>query len=123
MTAYVCYNHIRKLVNNADSSTVHVLALVAAHEVGHLLISSNAHSPIGIMRPLWPAKDLGCLRSAFLLFHPCRIKIDDRASPPADGARERGLDAGGASEAGRGRPGAESSRLTAQSDAAEPEGQ
>lgn len=75
VTAYVCYGHIRQLVNNSDSSTSHVLAVVAAHEVGHLLMASEAHSTAGIMRPVWPRKDLPRRRSGYLVFTPAESEL------------------------------------------------
>lgn len=68
VTAYVSYDHVSKAASSADSSTSHVLAVVAAHELGHLLMSSEAHSTAGIMRALWPKKDLLPRRSQELLF-------------------------------------------------------
>ena len=34
------------------------LGVVAAHEIGHLLLGANNHSRRGIMRPHWNRKDL-----------------------------------------------------------------
>lgn len=68
VTAYVSYDHVREVAGNTDSPASHVLAVVAAHELGHLLISSEAHSTAGIMRAFWPRKDLLPRRSQDLLF-------------------------------------------------------
>ena len=43
---------------------------VAAHEIGHLLLGSSAHSNAGIMRPLWDAATLRRLTHAGLVFLP-----------------------------------------------------
>src|SRR5205085_3700256 len=45
-----------------------VLGHVVAHELGHLLLGSNAHSSLGIMRPHWSAEELQSLRMGKLLF-------------------------------------------------------
>jgi hypothetical protein len=45
-----------------------LLGHVVAHELGHLLLGSNAHSSLGIMRPHWSAEELQSLRMGKLLF-------------------------------------------------------
>ena len=45
-----------------------VLGHVMAHELGHLLLGSNAHSSLGIMRPHWSGEELQSLRMGKLLF-------------------------------------------------------
>lgn len=120
VTAYICYDHIRKLVHNADSSTSHILAAVSAHEVGHLLMSSDAHLIGGIMCPIWPKQDLRRGRSGYLLFTPVESELmranllgrwerGNGGSMRAD-LPERNFDAKGPKAA----------EFTAQSDIAEP---
>jgi hypothetical protein len=45
-------------------------ALVPAHELGHLLLGSNAHSCEGIMRPSWHGNELRAASMGALLFTP-----------------------------------------------------
>ncbi len=35
-----------------------ILGHAAAHEIGHLLLGSNSHSPQGLMRARWSRQDL-----------------------------------------------------------------
>jgi hypothetical protein len=39
-----------------------------AHEIGHLLLNSSAHSPFGLMRGKWDSKDLQRAARGDLLF-------------------------------------------------------
>jgi hypothetical protein len=41
-----------------------------AHEIGHLLLGTNAHSPMGIMRPNWQGQELRSIGMGTLLFTP-----------------------------------------------------
>ena len=45
-----------------------VLGLVLAHEIGHLLIQTRGHSPVGIMHFPWSPKELGLANRNFLIF-------------------------------------------------------
>src|SRR4051812_8126003 len=49
--AYVFYDRVRTAVPEHDN--VDSLALVIAHEIGHLLLPDGAHSDTGIMRADW----------------------------------------------------------------------
>jgi hypothetical protein len=66
--ADVFYAPLQKLsgVRQVDASIL--LAHVVAHEIGHLLLGSNAHAHLGVMRSHWESGDL--LRAAMggLLF-------------------------------------------------------
>jgi hypothetical protein len=53
----VFYDRIAELHHHGRASEATILGIVAAHELGHLLLGSHAHSPIGIMRPQLQAKD------------------------------------------------------------------
>ena len=55
----------RWLANKAQ-----ILGVAMAHEVGHLLLGSNAHSPTGIMRASWNRDDLRYAAVGYLLFTP-----------------------------------------------------
>jgi hypothetical protein len=45
-----------------------LLGTVAAHEIGHLLLGSNAHSAMGIMAPHWEQEELRHAGMGSLLF-------------------------------------------------------
>lgn len=47
-----------------------VLGAVAAHELGHLLLGSGAHSVSGIMTPVWERSQLGHVEAGALVFLP-----------------------------------------------------
>jgi hypothetical protein len=47
-----------------------VLGHVMAHELGHLLLGSNAHAEIGIMRPRWFGQQLRAVERGALFFSP-----------------------------------------------------
>jgi hypothetical protein len=59
---------VQTLHNDCHVSLAGVLAHVMAHEVGHLLLGTNAHSPTGIMRPSWQARELRSIIMGTLLF-------------------------------------------------------
>ena len=46
-----------------------LLGHAIAHEIGHLLLNSSAHSPAGIMRARWNTKDLLRAARGDLLFN------------------------------------------------------
>jgi hypothetical protein len=47
-----------------------ILGSVIAHEMGHLLLGSNAHAISGIMRPHWESGELHRIAMGTLLFLP-----------------------------------------------------
>ena len=64
--ATVFYDRIESLGKGGDLSNL--LGLAAAHELGHLLLGSKAHTDEGIMRPNWTRKDLHRDRQNLFLF-------------------------------------------------------
>jgi hypothetical protein len=54
--ATIFYDRIESLGKGGDLSNL--LGLAAAHELGHLLLGSKAHTDEGIMRPNWTRNDL-----------------------------------------------------------------
>lgn len=47
-----------------------LLGAIAAHELGHLLLGSGAHSVSGIMTPIWDGNQLGHVEAGALVFLP-----------------------------------------------------
>jgi hypothetical protein len=45
-----------------------LLGTVVAHELGHLLLGSHAHSQVGIMVPVWEEESLRNMGMGHLLF-------------------------------------------------------
>jgi len=72
MGAYsdVFYGSVERLHSQAHSNVGRVLGHVMAHEIGHLLIGSHAHSPWGIMSAKWHDQELQRLEMGRLLFTP-----------------------------------------------------
>jgi hypothetical protein len=64
----VFYECAEKLHNDWHASLSRVLGHVMAHEIGHLLLGTNAHSSMGIMRPKWQSQELRSLQMGRLLF-------------------------------------------------------
>jgi hypothetical protein len=88
--ADVFFDAIRQLQNGETQvSQVQLLGYVMAHEIGHLLLGSNAHSHLGIMKPRWSTAELQSISMGRLSFaaDQCReihnkleASVSDRAS-------------------------------------------
>jgi hypothetical protein len=57
-----------ELSRGQDSPSAVILGHLMAHELGHLLIGTDTHSRVGVMRPEWTVSDLERARQARLLF-------------------------------------------------------
>ena len=66
--ADVFYSRVLQLHNDNNVSIPEVLGTVMAHELGHLLLGSNAHSETGIMQGQWRSPELDQLQKGVLLF-------------------------------------------------------
>lgn len=67
--ADVFFESVRRLrAEEADVGEARVLAYVMAHEIGHLLLGSNSHSGVGIMKPRWSAVELRKIEMGKLAF-------------------------------------------------------
>lgn len=67
--ADVFFESVRRLrAEEPDVGEGRVLAYVMAHEIGHLLLGSNAHSEMGIMKPRWSAVELRKIEMGKLTF-------------------------------------------------------
>jgi hypothetical protein len=64
----VFYDSVEKLHQDWNVSLPRVLGHVMAHELGHLVLGSNAHSRNGIMRPSWHRDELRLVNMGNLLF-------------------------------------------------------
>jgi hypothetical protein len=51
--AYVFYNRIQETATDHEIKVSAILGLAIAHEIGHLLLPSDSHSPSGIMQAAW----------------------------------------------------------------------
>jgi hypothetical protein len=61
-------DRVRELASGANWEFGDLLGHAAAHEIGHLLLGSNAHSPAGVMRARWETEDLRRLSHEGLTF-------------------------------------------------------
>ncbi|MBN8733040.1 MAG: hypothetical protein J0L64_21070 [Acidobacteria bacterium] len=59
---------VKDLASDANWDFAELLGHAAAHEIGHLLLESNHHSPAGIMRARWETGDLRRLSHNGLVF-------------------------------------------------------
>ena len=56
--ANVYADRIAALADATDADRVRLLGRAIAHEVGHLLMGTNQHSPRGLMRAVWSQQEL-----------------------------------------------------------------
>jgi hypothetical protein len=68
--AHVLYHKVEDLAKEGNTSLSQTLGLAIAHELGHLLLRSNAHNTEGIMQAQWRAKELQHASKGLLLFTP-----------------------------------------------------
>jgi len=71
----VFYQRAQELAEEGDLGLATVLGHAIAHEIGHLLLGSNAHSPRGLMRAKWGPKDLQGASKGDLLFQAKEAEI------------------------------------------------
>jgi hypothetical protein len=64
----VFFDRIRDAHRDLGTSASRLLGTVAAHELGHLLLGSHAHSRWGIMEPVWKEEALRQAGMGTLLF-------------------------------------------------------
>jgi hypothetical protein len=66
--AYVFYHRVEEMAATGEASAGQILGHAMAHEIGHLLLNSTAHSGVGIMQAEWHKGQMRLLRSGWLLF-------------------------------------------------------
>ena len=67
-SAFVFYDRVLRTAHEERQDVARVLAYTMAHEMGHILLPSPAHSPLGIMRAAWDRDDLRHIASGALAF-------------------------------------------------------
>jgi hypothetical protein len=78
----VFFDRIESMSRETGANAASLLAAVTAHELGHLLLGSRAHSWLGIMAPHWGEEDLRRISMGSLRFTPdqssrMRARIQD----------------------------------------------
>jgi len=68
--AGVFYDRVKKLAESRIVDCQLLLAVVMAHEIGHLLLGRESHSPSGIMRATWDREEMALAGQGYLLFTP-----------------------------------------------------
>lgn len=62
-------------IDNSDYEMPVILGCVIAHEIGHVLLGPNAHSPSGIMQREWKREQVDLAMRGRLLFTPAQARI------------------------------------------------
>jgi len=88
--ASVFYHQVESAAREFGVSRAVILGHALAHEVGHLLLGKDSHSPNGIMRAFWTEKELLNASAARLVFLPqqaamMRTEVANRAREQAAG--------------------------------------
>jgi len=66
--AHILYSRLKDLASNGNASLSQVLGLTITHELGHLLLGSNAHVANGLMRARWGQEEWRQAAKGSLLF-------------------------------------------------------
>ena len=74
----VMYDRIVAVTKNNSSWRVPLLAHALSHEIGHLLMRTDAHSPDGVMKSHWEREDYGRMAYRPLPFLPGDIEMIHR---------------------------------------------
>jgi len=76
----VFYDRVQQISRRTNNEAV-VLGHAVAHELGHLLLGVNAHSPGGLMRAHWTPRDLAlAAQGKLLLLDVEKQKVQDNIS-------------------------------------------
>jgi hypothetical protein len=78
-SAYVFYDRVEALatkhIADTHADAAQILGHAIAHEIGHLLLNDQTHSPTGIMRGDWNLWDLQNAGYGYLLFTTRQAKV------------------------------------------------
>ncbi len=80
--AYVFYHRVEELARGRNLSAAESLGHAMAHEIGHLLLGVQSHSPTGLMRARWDRSDLLRAATGWLIFTDAegvRLRAEVRA--------------------------------------------
>jgi hypothetical protein len=90
----VFLDRIEQASRESGADLSRLLGTVAAHELGHLLLGSHAHSYAGVMTPVWKSdtlhrEDMGCLLFTREQASLMRTRIEDDGQAGLRAASER----------------------------------
>ena len=66
--AYVFYHRVEELARRRSLSAADSLGHAMAHEIGHLLLGTDSHSPSGLMHARWDRSDMLRAATGWLIF-------------------------------------------------------
>lgn len=66
--AIVFYDRVQRLCQVRQTEPAPILGAAMAHEIGHLMLGSEQHSPTGMMRETWLSSDLVAASQGLLHF-------------------------------------------------------
>ena len=69
-SASVFYDRVEQVARGGAAARAVILGHAMAHELGHLLLGSNSHSPVGLMRAQWSRLDFRHASAGELVFRP-----------------------------------------------------
>ena len=72
--AYVLSDRVEQLSHTRGTDMAAVLGVAVAHELGHLLLPSHAHSETGLMRKEWNRRDFRNAWNELPLFTPEQVR-------------------------------------------------
>jgi hypothetical protein len=87
----VFFDRAQELCRELKVSLPELLGHIIAHEIGHLLLGSNAHSPFGIMRARWEREELEQASKGTLLFSTQQAKRMQARVTAIDSAAEAAI--------------------------------
>jgi hypothetical protein len=77
--AWIFYDSIKSFAVEREMSLAQLLGHVFAHELGHLLLGTNSHSGMGLMRSQWSSRELFDANHGGLFFSASESRLLQKA--------------------------------------------
>lgn len=68
LNARVFYDHVQDAAARENRDPASVLAHAIAHEIGHVLLRTTSHIPVGLMSAVWSDREYGWMSRSMLFF-------------------------------------------------------
>lgn len=68
-------DRVDEMLNRRASSAGAILGHILAHEIGHVLLGTDTHTPTGLMKAGWNSLDLGAMLASRLEFSPLHSEM------------------------------------------------